>query len=231
MERRQKRAGEIYDILEEEIVSLKIKPNEMLAENSLAVRFNLSRTPIRSVLQRLEENGFVKIIAGKGTFVEPINIETASQLIYLRVAVESMILRDFIRTASPTDIESVRYSLSMLEDAAKGTENLSTFDINNFLKKDLEMHRIWFRSTNKMYIWETITKPHPDYSRFIRLDIVGANNVPDVIREHRKIMEIIDKKETEGIEELMRAHLSGGIRRLGSKLFTDEYKTYFQRAF
>lgn len=231
MERRQKRAGEIYDILEEEIVSLKIKPNEMLAENSLAVRFNLSRTPIRSVLQRLEENGFVKIIAGKGTFVEPINIETASQLIYLRVAVESMILRDFIRTASPTDIESVRYSLSMLEDAAKGTENLSTFDINNFLKKDLEMHRIWFRSTNKMYIWETITKPHPDYSRFIRLDIVGANNVPDVIREHRKIMEIIDKKEAEGIEELMRAHLSGGIRRLGSKLFTDEYKTYFQRAF
>ena len=231
MERGQKRAGEIYDILEEEIVSLKIKPNEMLAENSLAVRFNLSRTPIRSVLQRLEENGFVKIIAGKGTFVEPINIETASELIYLRVAVESMILRDFIRSASPTDIESVRYSLSMLEDAAKGTEDLSTFDINNFLKKDLEMHRIWFHSTNKMYIWETITKPHPDYSRFIRLDIVGANNVPDVIREHRKIMEIIDKKETEGIEELMGAHLSGGIRRLGSKLFTDEYKTYFQRAF
>ena len=224
MERGQKRACEIYDILEEEIVSLKIKPNEMLAENSLAVRFNLSRTPIRSVLQRLEENGFVKIIAGKGTFVEPINIETASELIYLRVAVESMILRDFIRSASPTDIESVRYSLSMLEDAAKGTEDLSTFDINNFLKKDLEMHRIWFRSTNKMYIWETITKPHPDYSRFIRLDIVGANNVPDVIREHRKIMEIIDKKETEGIEELMGAHLSGAF-------FTNEYKTYFQRAF
>ena len=231
MERGQKRAGEIYDILEEEIVSLKIKPNEMLAENSLAVRFNLSRTPIRSVLQRLEENGFVKIIAGKGTFVEPINIETASELIYLRVAVESMILRDFIRSASPTDIESVRYSLSMLEDAAKGTEDLSTFDINNFLKKDLEMHRIWFRSTNKMYIWETITKPHPDYSRFIRLDIVGARNVPDVINEHGKIMELIDSKTIDGIEELMSSHLSGGIRRLGSKLFTDEYKNYFQASF
>lgn len=222
---------QIYDILEDEIVSLSIKPNEMLGENSLASRFGVSRTPIRSVLQRLQENGFVKIIPGKGTFVNPINIETASELIYLRVAVETSILKDFIRSASQTDIESVRYSLSQLEEAAKGADDLASFDINKFLKQDLEMHKIWFKATNKMYVWSIVTKPHPDYSRFIRLDIVGAKNVPDVIKDHRDMMTLIDTKNTDGIEALMNTHLYGGIRRLGSKLFSDEYKNYFQASF
>ena len=222
---------QIYNILEDEIVSLSIKPNEVLGENSLASRFGVSRTPIRSVLQRLQENGFVKIIPGKGTFVNPINIETASELIYLRVAVETSILKDFIRSASQTDIESVRYSLSQLEEAAKGADDLASFDINKFLKQDLEMHKIWFKATNKMYVWSIVTKPHPDYSRFIRLDIVGAKNVPDVMGGGGGGMTLIDTKNTDGIEALMNTHLYGGIRRLGSKLFSDEYKNYFQASF
>ena len=229
--KRQLSVNEIYEMVQNEIVSLAIKPNEMLGENALSARFGVSRTPIRSVLQRLQENGFVRIIAGKGTFVEPINIEIASELIYLRVSVESRVLRDFIMTASPTDIESVRYAYHMLLEAAEGTDDIETFDINNFLQKDLDMHKIWFKTMNKMHLWDLVTKPHPDYSRFIRLDIVGARNVPDVINEHGKIMELIDSKTIDGIEELMSSHLSGGIRRLGSKLFTDEYKNYFQASF
>ena len=222
---------QIYNILEDEIVELKIKPNDVLGENSLAARFDVSRTPIRSVLQRLQDNGFVKIIMGKGTFVMPISMETASEIIYLRVAVESMIFRDFIRNASPTERESVRYAFEQMEEIAKGKDDLETFDINLFLKKDLEMHRLWFQSANKMYLWNLVTKPHPDYSRFIRLDIVGAKNVPDVMEDHRKMMEMIDNKSTDGLEELMTRHLYGGVRRLGSKLFSDEYRSYFQPQF
>ena len=38
-------------------------------------------------------------------------------------------------------------------------------------------------------------------------------------------------KITGGLEELMSAHLYGGIRYLGSMLFSDEYKSCFQRTF
>ena len=72
--------------------------------------------------------------------------------------------------------------------------------------------------------------PADFFARFLR-DRIGAKNVPDVIKEHREIMALIDAKNTEGIESLMSTHLYGGIRRLGSKLFSDEYKNYFQPAF
>ena len=218
---------QIYHILEDEIVSLKLSPGDTLSENSLCSRFHVSRTPIRSILQRLQQNRFVKIIPYKGTIVTSINLDIATQLIYHRVAVETMVLRDFIRSCSPTDVERVRYCLEMLEQSAANAADLEHFDINAFLQKDLEMHHVWFHITKKDYLWELLSAPQPDYSRFIRLDIVGAKNVPDVLKDHRSMMALIDQRCDQGIEELMSHHLYGGVRRLGGCLFSDEYKKYF----
>ena len=44
---------DIYQTLEYEIVTLKIKPGETISENQLCKRFGISRTPVRAALQRL----------------------------------------------------------------------------------------------------------------------------------------------------------------------------------
>ena len=82
---------ELYHILEDEICALKILPGEALSENQLCKRFGVSRTPIRSVLQRLEQNRFVQIIPCKGTIVTAIDTGVVDQLIFQRVAVEGMV--------------------------------------------------------------------------------------------------------------------------------------------
>ena len=66
---------DIYQTLEYEIVTLKIKPGETISENQLCKRFGISRTPVRAALQRLEQNGFVQIIPCKGTIVTPIDLD------------------------------------------------------------------------------------------------------------------------------------------------------------
>ena len=217
----------IYKILEQEIAELRIRPGEMLSENSLCKRFGVSRTPIRSVLQRLEQNRFVKIVPCKGTLVTPIDLKIANELIYRRVAIECMVFRDFIRTAKPAQVEEVRYHLEVLRQAG-AERNEPDFDLNEFLRKDLDMHKLWFRATDKLFLWKELTDPQADYSRFIRLDILAGENVPDVIREHTRMMELIDGKNEADIEELMTRHLYGGVRRLGGKMFSPEYSSYFQ---
>ena len=44
---------DIYQTLEHDIVTLKIKPGETISENQLCKRFGISRTPVRAALQRL----------------------------------------------------------------------------------------------------------------------------------------------------------------------------------
>ena len=160
---------EIYDILEHEIAQLKILPGETISENPLCKRFHISRTPVRSVLQRLQYAGFVQIVPHKGTIVTPISLKLASQWIFQRMAVECMVIRDFINICSPTDVAKLHYTHQLLQKIVdKMHQNPEGFDINEFLHTDLDMHRIWFQVTDKLPLWENLTKPQPDYSRFIR---------------------------------------------------------------
>ncbi len=175
---------DIYQTLEYEIVTLKIKPGETISENQLCKRFGISRTPVRAALQRLEQNGFVQIIPCKGTIVTPIDLDIVDQIVYQRTAVESTVLRDFIQVCSPKEYIEIKHKYDLLEEMAQTMTDPDNVDINAFLTLDLEMHAIWFCSMNKWYIWQNLTKPQPDYSRFTRLDVVRANNVPDVLSEH-----------------------------------------------
>lgn len=218
---------ELYHILEDEICALKILPGEALSENQLCKRFGVSRTPIRSVLQRLEQNRFVQIIPCKGTIVTPINLDIVDQIAYQRTAVESMVLRDFIQVCSPKEYIEIKHKYDLLEEMAQTMTDPENVDINAFLMLDLEMHAIWFCSMNKWYIWQSLTKPQPDYSRFTRLDVVRANNVPDVLSEHREILRVIREKDVDAIEPLIRHHLYGGLRRMGTQLYAEKYKSYF----
>ena len=55
------------------------------------------------------------------------------------------------------------------------------------MRRSLAMHEYWFHKTSKEYLWEQMTRPQADYSRFIRLDIVGARNVSSVVSEHAEM--------------------------------------------
>lgn len=218
---------DVYQTLENDIVTLKIKPGETISENQLCKRFGISRTPVRAALQRLEQNGFVQIIPCKGTIVTPIDLDIVDQIVYQRTAVESMVLRDFIQVYTPKEYIEIKHKYDLLEELAQTMTDPDNVDINAFLLLDLQMHEIWFRSMGKLYLWQNLTKPQADYSRFIRLDVVRANNVPDVLSEHKEILRVIREKDLVAIEPLIRLHLYGGLRRMGTQLYAEKYKSYF----
>ena len=217
----------LYQLLSDEILQFKWKPGDRLSENDLCQRFGLSRTPVRSLLQRLQENGLVEILPRKGSIVTRLDYNIINQLIYQRVAVESMVLRDFIKSCTPADVERVRYAHSQLKEIGKVYfHEPQRFSADVFLKIDLSMHEIWFRATNNYFLWEMMSGPQSSYTRFCTLDIIEGSNVQAVIQDHEEMLSLIDTRCTEGIEEVMHRHLYGGVRRLGGLVFT-KYADYF----
>ena len=222
---------EIYKILENELVTLQIKPNEILSENALCARFDVSRTIVRSALQRLSQVGFVEIIPHVGTRVTAIDLEEVNQYIYMRIAIEVKILTDFIRTMTPPQIEKLRFCQKSLEDAVNEVHDFSQLDISmadEFLSKDLSFHKTYFQFMGKDILWDIISQPKPGYSRFIHLDIIGGKNLPDVLKEHSELMNAIESSSLDSIEDILTRHLYGGIRRLGSKIYSDKLSLYIK---
>lgn len=87
----KKRLDKIYQTIRTRICLLKYKPNQRLSEETLAKEFNVSRTPVRSVLNRLESEGLVQSRHGAGTFVTDVNFEELVHVYRLRAELAGVI--------------------------------------------------------------------------------------------------------------------------------------------
>ncbi|MEG0763952.1 MAG: GntR family transcriptional regulator [Oscillospiraceae bacterium] len=213
----------IYRTLKSEILDLVIKPGQSLGENELCARFNVSRTPVRSVLARLRDGGLVNIIPYKGTFVTLLNYDDITQLIYMRVAVESMVLRDFVSIATPIIIEKLRYIIRK-QKVLLETE----FELQRFYDLDSQLHEVWFHTTKKDKLWKAIQRAQVNYSRFRMLDIMAAQSFPEIIQEHEAMFDMIERKDIPALQKAIEHHLYGGIRRLDGRIDA-EFADYFQK--
>ena len=62
-----------YRVIEEQIVTLRLKPGDVLSEQFLCVSTKFGRTPIREALHRLSREGLITILPRKGVLVSDIN--------------------------------------------------------------------------------------------------------------------------------------------------------------
>ena len=215
--------AEIYAVLEREIIDLTIRPGSLLSENPLCARFGAPRTLIRVVLQKLQENGLVKIVPYKGTTVTRLNRRIVDELIYERTAVEARVLRDFSPRCTPEQRALIRRRVEAYEALAA----MESPDYNKLYEADRALHGTWFAAMDKMYLWSTLQNAHADYSRFRMLDTMTTGGLEEVIADHRNLLNAIERCDLAAFEPLVERHLYGGIRRLGSKL-TKEYADFFE---
>ena len=189
MEQQYKTDAEIYAVLEREIIDLTIRPGSSLSENPLCARFGAPRSLIRVVLQKLQENGLVRIVPYKGTTVTRLNRRIVDELIYERTAVEGRILRDFAPNATPAQRAQIRARVDAYEALARA-ENP---DFNKLYEMDCRLHETWFAAMDKMYLWSTLQNAHADYSRFRMLDTMTTGGLDEVIDDHRNLLNAIER--------------------------------------
>ncbi len=83
-----------YQYLKSRILSCEYAPNQFLNEQKLCAEMgNISRTPMRDALGRLEQEGLITILPKKGLMVSPITDEDVRGIYEVRLLVEPYALR------------------------------------------------------------------------------------------------------------------------------------------
>lgn len=215
-------ANTVYETLKQEILDLTIKPGEPILEGAVCERFSASRTPVRTAFQRLSDAGLIEIIPYKGACATLLSMDYIKQMIYMRCAIETNVVNDFIDEYDLFAIEDVEHHLRKQEILL----STSTFTPPDFYQADSEFHQLWFKRMHCSQLWEIIQKSEAHYTRFRMLDIVEMHMFRDIYQEHVRLVELIKDKDKEAVTGWMTNHLNGGIRRLGDKLTTD-YAGFF----
>lgn len=127
-------ADKVYAELEEMIVTLQLKPGQMLSESELGVILQVSRTPIGEALQRLSREGLVNILPRRGIVVSEINIADQLKLLEFRRVVSRFSAGSAARRSSDEERKQMQVIADQLLGAVK------TKDGHALLQADKAFH-------------------------------------------------------------------------------------------
>lgn len=167
------RADQIYWSLRNRICTNRIAPGETIREEELAREFDVSRSPIRRVLAKLEHEGLVEIRHGVGTRVTELDGRALASIYDVRMILWAQTGPYFADPLPRILIDRLQGHL----DAFKALAPLDLYgfaDVNIAYYMDLtapvenaclrEMHRSLFFNTSRMWL---IKLPHLDWDQTI----------------------------------------------------------------
>jgi GntR family transcriptional regulator, rspAB operon transcriptional repressor len=82
----------IFRLIRKDILTCELTPWEELREAELALRYGVSKTPIRDAMQKLELEGLVEIEPRRGHRVRPISMRDAEDILELRGILEAAVV-------------------------------------------------------------------------------------------------------------------------------------------
>ncbi len=201
---------EIYNSLKQSIINLEYPPGTQLSENEISKVFNVSRTPIKAIFTRLENEGFLNIIPQRGTYVSFLDYDKIKDFIYMRLVLEVDIIKQFIKIQTKEDIEILN----------KMIENQNDFD--NFFEHDILFHGHIFKRTGHDGIWNEILKLQVNYTRFRMVDIIQSK-YETLINEHKELLNAIINKDVIAYKNILNNHLNGNLM----QTINSDLKKYF----
>ena len=124
----------IYKTLRQRIVLLEYPPGTRLDVSALAEEFDVSRTPIRTVVQRLEKEGLANTRHGVGTAVTDVDVEQVRDVLIFRIELAELMGRLRPKPGRVAVIEQ----LDRLHAECSALDQNSP--LRNFARIDVKLH-------------------------------------------------------------------------------------------
>lgn len=192
-----------YELIKNKIVEGELQPLSDISEDELQKELDISRTPIREALQKLQKEGFVYIYPRKGTIVAEVTEDLIKEIYYMRVLNEPHIVRQACRHIPEEWLEGKREAFlqppSHLDPIAQRRHYM-------FLDRDLHMG--FLKYCNNRFL-ENIMAVVYDHNHRIRLKVSDPRlyNGDHSIEEHLEIIDAALSKDYDKIESVVSLHV------------------------
>ncbi|MFC7393156.1 GntR family transcriptional regulator [Scopulibacillus cellulosilyticus] len=210
----------VYQILREEILTLKLEPGTSISEAEVSKKLDVSRTPVREAFLRLSQEGLLDIYPQKGTYVSLIDLTLVEEGRFMREQLERAVIRLACENFPVEQLISLEMNLKMQELHVEKKDYTGMFEL------DEEFHRMIFTGCNKKNIWLAIQKMNFDFNRIRMLRLSTNYNWDDIFSQHSKIAEAIRNRNPDLAEKTMEDHLTSVM--VYKEELKQSYPNYFK---
>jgi GntR family transcriptional regulator of vanillate catabolism len=212
--------------LRELILAGELAPGLRLLEVTLAERLGVSRTPVRTALVRLEQEGLLEGLPAGGYRVRHFSDHDLRDAIELRGTVEGLAARLAAeRGAAPALVARARERLGVI-DAALAAPAFGAAEFEVYAEMNEAFHAILGDLAGSALIRRELERtralPFASPSAFLGVQLAhpGARQLLVVAQDqHHQVLDAIERREGGRAESLMREHARIARRNMDSALY------------
>ena len=198
----------VFLILEDEILSGKLKRGETLTETALSTRLGVSRTPLRSALHRLYEEGLVDISPNRGAVVVGIGREELVDIYKIRMRLEGLASAEAAKKISDEDKKRLRDIIELADFY------IAKQDAEHLKELDSEFHGIIYKASGSRILYKTLSDLHRNIHFYRKRSLAVADRLERSAAEHKQILSAIERGDALEADRLTSAHIEAALENL-----------------
>lgn len=191
-------ADQVFEKLENDIIAGVYPRGEILTELKLVEQLNVSRTPIREALRRLEQERLIKD-SGKGSVVLGITLEDLEDIMNIRLRVEGLAAYYAAKNITPEGAAMLTH-ITELQDFY-----FERGDIDRLRVIDDQFHETIYELSGRAVLQDTLRPLHRKTQRYRRSSLASRRSKS--IAEHKQICSAIVSGDAVLAEKLTCQHI------------------------
>ncbi|MEZ5935083.1 MAG: GntR family transcriptional regulator [Alphaproteobacteria bacterium] len=202
-------SARVYEALRRQIIGLDLAPDAILDRAEIADAFKVSQSPVREAILRLEQDGLVLSFPQSRTIVSRIDVDRIREEQFLRLSVESEVVRQLAESGEPQTLVKAKGLLRMQQALVGDVEQIELFR-----QLDDSFHETLFAGVGQISLHRHIVSRSGHLARLRLLELPKKGKMRAVLDAHQAIVDAIFTGDATAAAEAMRRHLSGTISRI-----------------
>lgn len=198
----------VYLLLEEAILTGEYTRGEALTEMALSKKLGVSRTPIRSALHRLAEDGLIDLTPNRGAVVLGVTNDDIVDIYKIRVRLEGLASAMATERIGEEQIKQLRDTVELSEFY------LGKSDVERVKELDTEFHSIIYKASGNRLLCKVLSELHSHTRSYRRVALAMPGRLEKTIEEHKKILTAIESGNAGSADELTSLHVENAMNNM-----------------
>ncbi|CAG9259746.1 GntR family transcriptional regulator [Paraburkholderia unamae] len=197
------RAEFVYRQLRSAILEGGLPAGTRLREIELAQQMEVSRTPVREALRRLESEGMVTADRARGLIVTELTGEMVRELYAMREMLEGTAAAWAARNATAVELAALRTIAD--QDAALVGDPLRLARNNHLF------HQTLYRAAHNRYLLKSLSSLQASIALLGSTGLAAGQRAHFAVSEHQALLAAIERHDARSAEDIARSHIRGAL--------------------
>lgn len=204
IERPQTLREQIVESLRDAIIRGVLKPGERVAEPELALRFGISRTPIREAFRQLASEGYLSITPRRGAVVVALSEKDVSEFYDVKAVLEGHAAYRAATRLTEEELARLEALNARLDELAERGDIHTFFDVHN------AFHDTFLKAAANEKLEQMVRSLVQQFRRYRLASLVQPGRMRTSVEHHRAIIEAFRARDPERAQALVKASAQYG---------------------